>query len=61
MGVAVFVDRNLDVINRTSYSVMDVLGDVGGLSSALFSVLGLTVQYISNQNSKFEANKQMYF
>ena len=37
-----------------------MLGDVGGLYSALYSLLGLFVKGITSSNAKFESNKQMY-
>lgn len=54
------LDRGYEVYEREVYSVAKLLGDVGGLKSALFGVIGILISSIVSKLKKCSIAEEIY-
>ena len=50
MALSIDMDLSRTVINRTNYTILDVLSDVGGLESVLASVVSFLLGALNYNN-----------
>jgi hypothetical protein len=60
--MAIGIDCNLDrtVIERSNYTILDVLSDVGGLESVLASAIALFLSILNYNNLENSMIKQLF-
>ena len=49
-SISIQGNSDLKVIERSNYSVLDLLGDIGGLESMLFSLVALLLSVLNYNN-----------
>ena len=60
MAIGIDMDLDLDVIERSHYTILDVLSDVGGIASVTTSIVALILSILNYNNLDSQMIRQLF-